>query len=486
MSKYEVYDADLMYGFDPDFDGDGTVNSEKSDASPSNMSPDEALVTCLNERGAVEMKRLKELTSLTVEQLACALQGAIFQDPEALARLGRWRSDIGWVLREQYLSGNLHDKLATAEEMNERYRGRFEENVRVLKELLPTSQGIEDIHVSLGAPWIPASIHTMFIKRLLRLKGEVKAIFNRELLTWKISIAESAQNEVRNSVLNTLNYGTADMSAIKIIERTMNDKAVKVYREEATFGWNTERVPDREATLEACEKQKLIIAEFENFVRSDMTVKATLEDCYNAEFVGYSHSPYNGDFLKLPDLNPEVKLYKYQLDAVARILLSPNNVFLAHDVGTGKTFEIVVGLHELYRMGKSRKNLAVVPNNVLQATVDVHRRLYPDDKILVVYPKDFVPKNRDNILRKIRDDEQVAVYMAYSSFNMIVMSKQYWIDKMHNEIKDLKAALLNCSRKEEKHMLEVAVKRLEKKLSKYVSETAECLWMTQYLWWIDI
>ncbi|MBO5745520.1 MAG: DEAD/DEAH box helicase family protein [Clostridia bacterium] len=475
-TKYEVYDLDLAYDF-PDGGSSDTPDGGAPSGGAAPLSPDEALIQCLNEVGRVDMKRLKNLTGLSVDVLRRELKNAIFQDPAVINSLGRWRSDEGWLLRAQYCCGNIYEKLLVAEEMNERYRSRFDSNVEALKACLPTAQTMEDIHVSLGAPWIPPSVFETFLKQLLHLKGNIKVILNEESLTWKIVIPESCKSEVRNSVLNTLTYGTVDLSAIKIIEQTMNAKTVKVYDEQMTFGWNTERVLNREATLEAQEKQRLIIDRFDSWVRRDVTVRAMLEDCYNTAFAGYSYSPYDGSFLKLPDLNPQVKLYSYQRDAVARILLSPDNVFLAHDVGTGKTFEMCVGVHELYRMGKSHKNLVVVPNNVLSATVETHRRLYPDDKILVVYPKDFSPKYRNDVLKTVRDEEQVAVFMAYSSFNMITMSKQYWIDKMSAELKSLKNAVNCCTRKEEKRMLEGAVKRLEKKLSKYVVETDNTPWL---------
>lgn len=437
-------------------------------------SSDEVLVACLNKLGRVDVEQMSKCSGKTCEQLVLDLRGsAIFQDPAEFEFDEQWDINKGWQIRSQYCCGNIHRKLAIAEQMNEKFPGCFESNIVALKKMLPSSLCLAEIHVSPGAPWVPADIYSEFAKHLLNLKSAPSVFFNKEVRTWQIVSPE----EARTSVANTMTYGTSHISALKILEQTMNAKTVKIYDYIPTYGWNYERVFNKVATLTAQEKQKAIIREFDKWVHDNEYVRSRLEECYNDAFVGYGVSAYDGSFLKFPDLNPDVTFYPHQRNAIARMLLSYENLLLAHDVGTGKTYEMCAGVHELYRMGLSRKNLVVVPNNVLKATVDAHRYLYPNDKILAIFPKDFTPKFRKETLEKVRDGDYVAVYMAYSSFDMIVMSKDYWVNKMTNELNALRNAITNTSHKEEKRLLERQKEALSKKLSAYVVEAFDTPWL---------
>lgn len=193
--------------------------------------------------------------------------------------------------------------------------------------------------------------------------------------------------------------------------------------------------------------------------------------------MGYASSAYDGSFLTLPELNPNVKLYPHQLNAVARILLSGTNIMLAHDVGTGKTYEMVVSAHELHRMGLSSKNLIVVPNNVLKATVDTHRMLYPADDILAIFPTDFTPAKRKDALKKIRDEDHVCIYMAYSSFDMISMSKVYWIRKMQSDIAALEREACSLSYGYTKNSIKREIESRKKELSEYIVKGKDPNWL---------
>ena len=433
-----------IYDLDYDIVENDTVKTNR-------LSADEALINCINKFGMVNMGYMAQISGLPVEQLVLELRGsAIFQLPEEFIESDTWDICKGWVLRSQYLRGNIPLKLKVAKKANKRFPGCFEVNVHALAELLPDTLVIEDIHVSLGASWIPAKIYSQFVKELLSLLSYVSVYYNKELSLWKVDTPE----EAKNSVLNTLTYGTSYISAIKIIEQTMNAKTVKVYDYVWSGGYsngNYERVFNKNETLAAQEKQKAIIRAFNEWVSADESRKALIAEYYNDAFVGYTHSPFDGSFLKLPDLNPKIELYKHQRDAIARIVLSRQNVLLAHDVGTGKTYEMIVGVHELKRMGLSHKNLVIVPNNVLQDIVDAHRLLYPNDKILPVFPGDFTPVYRNDVLSRIRDnDNYTAVYMAYYSFDMLVMSKNYYIDKMSEQLKNLRTAAANTKHRREK------------------------------------
>lgn len=338
---------------------------------------------------------------------------------------------------------------------------------------MPAKLELEDIHVSLGASWVPEWVYFDFICNLLQLDEAPKVYFNKELSVWKIKSTDS----MRYSVANNYTYGTTDISAIRIIEQTMNAKTVKVYDYTYHFNGTFDRALNKAKTLEAQEKQRTIIREFDSWIFADEFRRAKLQEAYNDTYVGYTFSPYDGSFLRLPELNKDITLYKHQRDAIARILLSDNNILLAHDVGTGKTYEMIVSAHEFKRMGLSDKNMIVVPNNVLKATVDAHTLLYPNDKILAVYPKDFTPEHRNEILEKIRDNDYVCIYMAYSSFDMIVMSKDYWTKKKEKEIQDISNAAANCSSKDEKRTLELEVDRLKKKYITFLVQAKDTPWL---------
>ena len=438
-------------------------------------SSDDALIASVNRNGQVDLPYMASLSGLSVTRLITDLAGkAIFQNPAAFLERQCWEPETDWLLAPQYLCGSIPDKLALATQMNKQFPGCFQNNVEALYKLMPPELAMDEIHVSLGASWIPAEIYTAFIQELLRLPWVPEVVYQQELSRWMINAKQFGYD----SVLNKVTYGTKDVSALQIIEQTMNAKTVKVYDYTYTSSRSDpERILNRDKTLAAQEKQKLILRKFEKWILSNPARRARLQDLYNDAFVGYCATPYDGSFLSLPDLNPEIKLYDHQKNAVARILLSNENLLLAHDVGTGKTYEMIVSAHELCRMGLSRKTLLVVPNNVLGTAVAAHRLLYPDDDILPVYPKDFAPKKRMATLERVRDENHVCIYMAYSSFDMLQMSKNYYIQKKYDELNALSTAAANASSEREKHALEAESKRLSKKLSEYVVKGEEVPWL---------
>lgn len=462
---FEVNEQDLY------FDDDAASLGEELQGASS----DEVLVACLNQLGRVDLELMSAACGKSCEELIADLRGsAIFQDPAEFEFEENWDLTRGWVLKARYLCGNLRRKLELAVVQNRRFPGIFDSNIRALEKMLPASLSLTDIHVLPGAPWMPPDMVASFAKDLLRLRVAPSVVFNKELCTWDIT----SPGEARISVANTMTYGTAHLSALKILEHTMNNRTIKVFDYFPTLTANKyDRVFNRGATLEAQEKEKEILREFRKWVYGEKERIQRLEECYNDAFVGYGVGAYDGSFLKFPDLNPDITFFQHQRDAIARILLSAEHLLLAHDVGTGKTYEICAGVHELYRMKLSRKNLVVVPNNVLKATVNSHKLLYPRDKILAVFPKDFTPSKRSEVLRKMRDEDYVAIYMAYSSFDMIVMSKGYWVKKMTDEIQSLRTAISCTVNTAEKKMLERQKELLSKKLMTYITEGEDTPWL---------
>ena len=469
FGDFEIVDVDLEYG-----DGGGAAKS----AGGEPVTSDRALVESVNACGAVDIRHMSDISGIPVEQLISDLRGTIYQDPEALRGDEEWSAEKGWVLAPRYLGGSIPRKLKAARDAEARFPGRFGDNVEALEKRVPPKVDIEDVHVSLGALWVPPFIYVDFVCSLLGLGERPAVYFNKKLSEWHVDPTPGVKNQLRRSYANRITYGTTKMSALEIIEQTMNARSVKVYDTIPCGNRRTERVLNAEKTLEAQEKQRAIIEFFDEWIMNDPSRKRTLQEEYNKQFTGYVFTPYDGSFLTLPGLAPDVTLYPHQRSAIARVLLSDDNVLLAHDVGSGKTFEMIVAAHELKRMRLSEKTLIVVPNNVIEATVAAHRKLYPFDDILAIIPGDqFSRQRRESVLEEIRDGDHVCIYMAYSSFDLIVMSKNHWIKKKKGEIADLNRAASNASRQGEKRALEAEARRKAKALDLFEAETKDTPWL---------
>lgn len=484
QTKYEVIDAFELSDYAEYADVSDNCDDEK-------VKPvDELLVESVNLFGEVDMGYITRKGKVTVKGAVVLLKDAVFQLPEVFMSTDEYDPLKGWVISARYLSGDLRHKLTLAEKMNKRFRGMFTRNIKALRKNLPAEVFIDDIHINIGAPWIKYTWeYEDFIKDFLQLDEAPSVQFLEEVGRYKITAAPKASK----SVLNTITYGVrADaskrasgqyMTALDIIEHTLNCATVKVcdYVEKSRGGWNNyTRVPvlNHDKTVEAQEKQKAICDAFREWVCADGERRRRFEEYYNNDFAGYVNRGYNGDFLTFPDLNPEVKLYKRQRDEIARALLSGGNTLFADPVGAGKTYEMVVTVHELYRMGLSKKNLVVVKKNILKDVADAHKHLYKDDRILVVYPKDFSPRHRNEVLEKIRDGGFTAVYMGYGSFDKITMSKAYYADLMADKIGKLRYASENSADKYERLTLMNEADRLSDKLYKYLEEKEESPWLS--------
>jgi len=460
------------------------LKKEKSNAR-------ECLYDVLNRKGVIDLTDMAIASEKTPQELIVELSGIIFQNPTYFSDKTEYDLLCGWEYAPSYLSGDIREKLLLAQAMNdcdnESLRGRFESNIKALKSVMPEQASLENIHISLGASWIPPLQYGFFIKDFLKLSVAPRVIFVESIGKWIVR----QPPECKSSVLNNITYGvrgeTVDnwtkqyLTSIDIIEQTLNAKTVKVYDYMPIINrgeFEYEPVLNKAKTLEAQEKQQAIIEGFKDWVYSKRERSALFESYYNETLSGFATQRFDGSFLSLPEVNPEVKFYKHQLDAIARILLTDKSILLAHDVGTGKTYEMIVAVHELKRLGKSEKNLIVVPNNVLQASIDAHKYLYPDDDIFAVYPKDFTPLNRFDILNEVKNGDYTAIYMAYSSFDMIVMGKPYNIEKMTTQINDLVTVRGEAHSPDERKVIDKQIHMLSKRLDKYRENEAPCEWQS--------
>ena len=456
MLKDEWNDLFEIQEFDAP--ADGITDAETGGIGGGRMpAADEALASCINTLGSVNLPWMADFSGLTADDLTGALAGAIFQDPEKYDLHQDPEAD--WLLRMQYLSGNIRSRLLAAERMNAKYPGRFAANVQALREVLPEQLSFDEISIALGSPWVPADCYAQFAQEVLDLRMPPKVSFSKSLHRWKVETQFSEKENVNNRYV----YGTSRMSALKILEHTLNARTIKIYDEHPDAGRSSGyvRIMNKDETLAARQKQEALQEAFRTWVAKDAARVRALTEIYNDTFACCAAGHFYGGFLTLPDMNTQVELYPHQKDAVARIILE-SDVLLNHAVGSGKTFAIIAGMHERYRMGLSKKNLAVVPNNMLEEFETAHRLLYPDDRILVVTPRRFVPKKRGEILAQIRDEDFVAVYISYSSFHLIPMSRGYRIAKAEEELRSLRAqAACSGERWERRELERMAGKKSE-------------------------
>lgn len=389
----------------------------------------DALVLSLNTLGKVDIEYISSITGISYKEVIGSLRGSIYQNPQT------WGECFykGWETADEYLSGNLMRKWQAANDANIKYKGYFCDNLKAIETVLPPTVAAKDIYITLGSPWVPADIIDDFISHLF--EGNCRAFWRFDFDvrhdeitgTWEIPY----KTRYGHCVTDTKTYGTDRIEALYILERTLNMKSVAVTDEVQclTNKSGKKRVINKDETILAIEKQQKMIAEFQKWVWEDENRKERLETIFENNFSCVRRRIFDGSFLDFPTMSPDVQLYPYQKNAVARILFSPNTL-LAHDVGSGKTYVMIAAGMELRRMGLSKKNLYVVPNNIIGQWQDIFRTMYPSAKLLTVEPKYFTPTKRKKMLEKIRDEKFDGIIMAYSCFEQIPISQHFYMNQL--------------------------------------------------------
>ena len=402
--------------------------------------PSAALVRCLDKFGRVDIEYIAFVTGEDYKSVITALKGAIYQNPDT------WDECFykGWETTEEYLSGNLRRKLSAAQMANKKYNGYFDDNIKAIERVLPHKINTDDIYITLGSPWVPEDVINDFINYLLgsntyksrRVQNYV--VHDDATGTWEIR----NRSNYKYTTAATKIYGTEDINAVNIIEKTLNMRAVTVKDEvpwpSAKSG--VKKVLNREKTFAAAEKQKIIIEKFKEWVWTDELRKERLENIYENKYSCIRRRIFDGSFLTFDGMSEKVTLYPYQKDAAARIIFS-GNTLLAHDVGSGKTYIMIAAAQEMRRMGLSKKNMFVVPNNLVGQWKNIFLDLYPNADILCVEPKSFTPKKRGNVLADIRDKDYDGIIIAYSCFDLIPVSKNYHINDLREKISEMEGMI---------------------------------------------
>lgn len=421
-----------------------------------------ALERCVDLVGRVDLDIISGFAKIEREQARALLRNAIYFDP-VLERD---------VIAEEYLSGNILLKLNAAKAAleaggSEALRG----NISALEAVLPPRIMPNQIKASIGSPWIPTWVYRDFIIALIGIKSHSgKVPLTVEYIKQANHYIIHGKKQFRDFTRAKFKYGTERMNAFDIIERLLNSRDVAVYDNDVPVGRDVQvRRINREETLLAQERAREIAERFSYWLFKDEPRRSVLLDLYNESFCSIRPRRFDGGRMLMPGKNPEIKLQKHQLDAVNRIVHS-KNVLIAHQVGAGKTYVLAAAAMELRRLGISKRNLIVVPNNILEQWRNEFVQLYPDANILMVEPRSFVPAGRNRILNHIKNTDYDAILMGYGSFSLIPLSKDERERELIGTLADISDGMKNAVYNDAYTVLNRYASRIEHRLQKLWEE----------------
>lgn len=401
-------------------------------------SPQEALAVSLGEYGRIDFDFMSRLSGLSQEELVRGLQGQIFEDP---SRPGTFE------IAALYLSGNVREKLAQARAAEKEEPGKWGANIQALEDVQPKDLEPADITARLGSTWIPQEDYTKFMYELLdpsywiKRDESIKAIYNPYANLWTVTNNDWDRT---NAKANTT-YGTRRMNAYEIIERTLNLKEIKIFDTVTAEDGTQRRVLNENDTMEAQEKQQMIMAAFKEWLWKDPGRTERLCKSYNERFNSYVPPKFDGSMVRYHNINPNVSMRPWQSNAVARIMYN-GNTLLAHAVGAGKTWTMSAAAMEMKHLGLCSKSLIVVPNHLVGQWASAIYDQYPNAKVLASTKKDFETKNRKKFCSRIATGDYDVIVIGHSQFERIPLSKerqeagiQEEIDKIMDGISALKA-----------------------------------------------
>ena len=379
----------------------------------------EALTLSIAEKAEVNMEYMSNLTGKTAEELASELRGVIFHDPT----LGNAEDGMGWVTADEYLSGNVRQKLRQAEAAAAE-NPAYQVNVEALLAAQPKDLDASEIEVRLGATWIDKSYIKQFMFETFDTPSYLR--YSMDVQYSPYTAAWSISNKKRisyNDVAAWNTYGTDCVSAYEILEDSLNLRDVQVYDTVEDADGRKKRVLNAKETTLAAQKQQLIRDAFRDWIWAEPQRRQALVRQYNEEMNSTRPREYDGSHIVFAGMNPEITLREHQRNAIAHVLYG-GNTLLAHEVGAGKTFEMVAAAMESKRLGLCRKSIFVVPNHLTEQWASEFLRLYPSANILVTKQRDFETKNRKKFCARIATGDYDAVIIGHSQFEKIPISKQ--------------------------------------------------------------
>ena len=419
----------------------------------------EALALSISEKACVDMDYMAQLSGKGQEELIDELNGVIFLDPVH----GEWQT------ADEYLSGDVRQKLREAEAAAKDSPG-YLPNVEALRQAQPKDLDASEIEVRLGATWIDKAYIKQFMFELLEpafyVRRSIDVNYSDFSAEWNIT----GKSIVGRSDINAnMTYGTERANAYKILEDTLNLRDVRIYDTITDADGKEKRVLNSKETTLAQQKQQAIKDAFQEWIWKDPTRRHELVQKYNELFNATRPREYNGQHITFSGMNPEIQLREHQLNAVAHILYG-GNTLLAHEVGAGKTFEMVAAAMESKRLGLCHKPMFVVPNHLIEQWASEFLRLYPSANILAVTKKDFEPRNRKKFCARIATGDYDAVIIGHSQFERIPVSKERQERMLQEQIYEIEDGLMELKANNAERFtiksLEKTKKSLEVKLKK--------------------
>ena len=431
----------------------------------------EALAVSLGEKATIDMDYMMELSGKSENEIFEDLKGVIFLNP--LYEYGN-SYEPKYLMADEYLSGNVREKLRIAKNSAELYPEDYKVNVEALQKVQPKDLTASEISVRLGATWLPPDDVQEFIFHLLETpryaQWNIKAHFSPFTSEWNIEGKSYDKGNVR--AYNT--YGTSRINAYKIIEETLNLKDVRIFDYIEDDEGKKKAVLNKKETAIAQSKQEMIKQEFQDWIWSDPERRERLCKSYNEKFNSVRPREYDGSHIIFNGMNPEIELREHQKNAVAHILYG-GNTLLAHAVGAGKTFEMVAAAQESKRLGLCNKSLFVVPNHLTEQWAAEYLQLYPAANILVATKKDFETKNRKKFCGRIATGDYDAVIIGHSQFEKIPMSIERQRAILEQQLEEITEGIAELKRNRGENFsvkqLEKSKKSIKQKLDKLNDQT---------------
>ena len=433
--------------------------------------PSEALAVSIGEHGRVDLPYMAELLGSPgdYERITTELQGVIFKDPSADAD----EPEAGWQTADEYLSGNVRNKLRMAQLAAESHP-EFKINVEALTKAQPKDLEASEINIRLGATWLNPAIVQQFMMETfqppyrIRYNNLIQVRYSPFTSEWRIGNKSAAG---MYDIMSTETYGTHRANAYKILEDTLNLRDCRIYDTIEEDG-KERRVLNQKETMLAQQKQQAIKDTFAGWVWQDPQRRNLLVKQYNELFNSTRPREYDGSHIHFVGMNPEINLREHQRNAVAHVLYG-GNTLLAHEVGAGKSFEMAASAMESKRLGLCQKSLFVVPNHLTEQWASEFLRLYPNSKLLVTSKKDFEPANRKRFCARIATGDYDAVIIGHSQFEKIPLSAERQARIIEDQIEEIENAIAEAKEQSGEHFtvkqMEKTRKTLEVKLKKLQS-----------------
>ena len=428
----------------------------------------EALAVSISEKARVDMPFMAELSDKTDEELEAELAGVIFRDircAESKEDIALAHTDLSrypFVTADEYLSGNVRRKLrmvkALQEVLPEEQKAAIHQNISALEAVQPVDLTAGEIGVRIGVNWVPKEVYEQFMYEVFGTsayaRGRIKVLYSPHTGEWNVT----SKSMDGSNIKAVTTYGTQRINAYHIFEQTLNQKDVRIFDTKIDANGNEVRVLNKKETAIAQDRQELIKAKFAEWIWKDIDRRERLCGIYNETFNALRPREYDGQHIRFSGMNPEISLRTHQINAIAHIMYG-GNTLLAHEVGAGKTYEMVAAAMESKRLGLCTKSLIVVPNHITEQWAAEWLQLYLSANILVATKKDFETRNRKKFCARIATGDYDAIIIGHSQFEKIPMSAERQQQILRRQIDSIMDGIREAKRS---HAENYTIKQMER------------------------